>query len=53
MWHDIQDNKATSTLQIGEAAVIAARTGVTTIANFRVADVAVGGQVSKLSDALD
>lgn len=54
VWHAVgEDGSVRATLQIGEAAVITRRTGITTIHNFRPADVAAGGQGAPLTAYAD
>ena len=51
--HHSHLGRISSTLQIGDGSVLAARLGVTCVSNFRSADVARGGQGAPLTSSLD
>lgn len=53
LYHDVQDGRVASTLQIGDPSRIVAATGTPVIHDLRSADVAAGGQGAPLVPILD
>lgn len=54
IWHEVgADGSVIATLQIGESAILAERTGITTIGQLRTRDVAVGGHGAPLTGYVD
>ncbi len=52
-YHNIKDGKVISTLQLGDGSIIAQKTGITTVSDFRTADIAVNGQGAPLVPFFD
>lgn len=53
IYHLVEPDRRRATWQMGESAVLAARTGLTVVADFRVADIAAGGEGAPLVSFLD
>jgi len=53
VWHQVDAGEPSSTLQLAEPAIIANRSQISVASNFRVADMAVGGQGAPLASFFD